>query len=287
MKRADIFRALSFIHQKFLECKGSRRCFIVVPKPKTKMQVQNTTSLTRSYGQYLRSQAKSTTPMRFQNSPNINTFEAEVIHLRDICKLIELEFRIFAVRFGHLDVSWSDGCAQGSQLSPCECLAVCFMLEYGSENYVRNMFRMKIFKTCMRWMDDIFVIVTVATAYDDVSTDQVDKVMERSFAETLDKYSELFGMKEECADTFIGMTMIIDEQKFVQSYVEPNLNLRTTTMPAARIQNRYTGTPFPQQMAIMIGMIFRAIDCATTEEFAIRSLARLFLEALIQHYSQP
>ena len=114
-----------------------------------------------------------------------------------------------------------------------------------------------------------FAFVTVATAYADMADDEVEQVFDFSFKESLSKYSELFGMKEECAGTFIGMTMVIDEEQMVQSWVEPNLNLGSTTMPAAKIQNRYTGASTQQRMAIMIGMLFRAIDCAT-----MRSLQR-------------
>ncbi len=284
VSRTLVWDSLAYLTLHFVRKFGRRRMVVCIPVRKAWRESQvSKTKFTRSFGLLLRNMANVSGPIPRLQSAKVDSATHNVMHVDDIKVAILLEFETGMLWYGMRAVRWDDGTTQGSSLSPAMCGMVCAVLEVS--NSKRFMKHYGIFTNMLvrRWVDDILIAITVWMV--NMDHDAASVIVNNLRGETLRPFKRHFHMKDECADEFVGMRIVLGGAMFSLqprcsvSLVDPMVSCKP------KFQHYVSNVARYERLAMVLGMMYQTVDRSVGQEACVVAIAKLILE--FRHLGYP
>ena len=231
-----------------------KKNFVVIPKNLNFQRRDTIRCSTRAFHHLVRNSNLHAKKVCRSHPSRIVSAEYFVLRVDHIREVIWFDSEEDCLMFGSAVIGFTDATIQGSPASPPVCFMACVFLEREHGRMVKQVSTpgYKIDVVMMRWVDDIFTILNIATR----SNCPVAKrcIGIKKIRELLAPYVENSGLKDEDSSIFVGLAMSASNNG--QIVVEPKFREEMVPKFQHWKSNRHTA----DKVAVLQGQIVQCID---------------------------
>ena len=255
------------------------KTLISIPKPSQRKVKSGGSmkSFCRCYSLHLRNPCKSDLLPRLQPT-KCNSEVYDVLHLLDIRVLVGVEFPTSALKFGSELIYFNDGVTQGSQLAMAIAQICGVYMEASAAASMLASAHFTIDFLWQRWVDDIYIVIAVFFT-DPSEIIDAGVCAQDAAKKIVNVYGQHSRLKEECADEFVGMTVLDDDDNLSSTPITyANLGAADFGTTRCRFKHFFSNALYAKKCSTVLSQIYSFVDRSSCERLLGRALICLFIE---------